>query len=81
MTPKQYKSRFREAMDAYFLVVPDAWFDPSSLDIKNKDNFVGLVDEQSSMTEQATPLTLQRGSARRPLAKEKGKAPVDEKEA
>ncbi|KAH3683070.1 hypothetical protein WICPIJ_005943, partial [Wickerhamomyces pijperi] len=26
ITPRQYKNRFREAMDRYFLMVPDTWF-------------------------------------------------------
>ena len=25
VSPKQYKTRFREAMDRYFLLVPDPW--------------------------------------------------------
>jgi 1-phosphatidylinositol-3-phosphate 5-kinase len=28
ISPKQYKKRFRKAMSAYFLVVPDQWSPP-----------------------------------------------------
>ncbi|KAL8278325.1 hypothetical protein RQP46_009217 [Phenoliferia psychrophenolica] len=31
VTPKQYKNRFRDAMDAYFLLAPDPWLCKSSL--------------------------------------------------
>ncbi|KAK4055651.1 Mitochondrial distribution and morphology protein 12 [Microbotryomycetes sp. JL201] len=31
ITPKQYKQRFREAMEGYFLLSPDAWISESSL--------------------------------------------------
>ncbi|KAK4700951.1 hypothetical protein P7C70_g5290, partial [Phenoliferia sp. Uapishka_3] len=31
VTPKQYKNRFRDAMDAYFLLAPDPWLSPTSL--------------------------------------------------
>ncbi|KAK4057967.1 Mitochondrial distribution and morphology protein 12 [Microbotryomycetes sp. JL221] len=31
ITPKQYKQRFREAMEGYFLLSPDAWIAESSL--------------------------------------------------
>jgi 1-phosphatidylinositol-3-phosphate 5-kinase len=29
ISPKQYKKRFRKAMSAYFLVVPDQWSPPA----------------------------------------------------
>lgn len=54
MTPKQYKSRFREAMDAYFLVAPDAWFEPSSCTIRDKDRFVSLIDDDDQPSDRAT---------------------------
>lgn len=29
ISPEQYKKRFRKAMTAYFLMVPDQWFPPT----------------------------------------------------
>lgn len=31
ISPKQYKKRFRKAMSAYFLVVPDQWTPPTAV--------------------------------------------------
>ncbi|KAM0753043.1 hypothetical protein T439DRAFT_188476 [Meredithblackwellia eburnea MCA 4105] len=31
VTPKQYKTRFRDAMEAYFLLAPDPWLHKTSL--------------------------------------------------
>lgn len=32
VTPKQYKNRFRAAMNRYFVLVPDPWMSKTSLE-------------------------------------------------
>ncbi|KAL0374632.1 UNVERIFIED_CONTAM: 1-phosphatidylinositol-3-phosphate 5-kinase FAB1B [Sesamum radiatum] len=44
ISPKQYKRRFRKAMSAYFLMVPDEW--PSSM-ILRSDSLSDLFEENS----------------------------------
>ena len=46
ISPKQYKKRFRKAMSAYFLVVPDQWSPPMIIPSKSQsdlfqDNLLG----------------------------------------
>lgn len=38
VSPKQYKFRFREAMERYFMMVPDCWY-PQHKDNKQSDKF------------------------------------------
>ncbi|XP_062087941.1 1-phosphatidylinositol-3-phosphate 5-kinase FAB1B isoform X2 [Humulus lupulus] len=44
ISPKQYKKRFRKAMTAYFLMVPDQWFNASLVQSKSQSD---LCEENS----------------------------------
>ncbi|OAY36330.1 1-phosphatidylinositol-3-phosphate 5-kinase FAB1B isoform X2 [Manihot esculenta] len=39
ISPKQYKKRFRKAMTAYFLMVPDQWSPPTIVPSKSQSDF------------------------------------------
>lgn len=49
ISPNQYKKRFRKAMSAYFLVVPDQWSPPAIIPIKQAES--GQDSDQILLTE------------------------------
>ncbi|KAK9131544.1 hypothetical protein Sjap_012031 [Stephania japonica] len=50
ISPKQYKKRFRKAMSAYFLMVPDQWSPPSLIPCGSQSDLC----EDNSITQGAT---------------------------
>lgn len=50
ISPKQYKKRFRKAMSAYFLVVPDQWSPPSILPSKSETKSDRDNEEDTAIT-------------------------------
>ncbi|KAJ6825386.1 1-phosphatidylinositol-3-phosphate 5-kinase FAB1B-like isoform X1 [Iris pallida] len=51
ISPQQYKKRFRKAMSAYFLVVPDQWSPPTIIPSKSQSNLP--EDDQQSTSVQS----------------------------
>lgn len=50
ISPKQYKKRFRKAMSAYFLVVPEQWSPPAGIPDK-PDAEISQENQQGATTE------------------------------
>ncbi|WOL19819.1 1-phosphatidylinositol-3-phosphate 5-kinase FAB1B-like isoform X2 [Canna indica] len=48
ISPKQYKKRFRKAMSAYFLVVPDQWSPPTIIPSKSESDLCRDNDLQGA---------------------------------
>jgi len=53
ITPVQYKTRFRQAMESYFLLVPDIWCDHSVLLPINEANTKSSNDERYNDLQEA----------------------------
>lgn len=51
ISPKQYKKRFRKAMSAYFLVVPDQWSPPVIIPSKQAESGQDRDNDQVLLTE------------------------------
>ncbi|XP_020578022.1 1-phosphatidylinositol-3-phosphate 5-kinase FAB1B-like [Phalaenopsis equestris] len=49
ISPEQYKKRFRKAMSAYFLVVPDQWSPPSIISSKSHSD-LSVANNQASVS-------------------------------